>query len=147
MVGINSGGLITRGFGGNSRIITRGFGDSVDESVGGGGYFPRPVPRHREDRISKDYSFRLSAPIIASSNKIIDIRYGILKNSIETININNWISRNNISNLSLTSPISRHNNTDIPIGYNVLKNSDIQIPVTSKLSHKKLSAILDILSE
>ena len=91
----NSGGLITRGYGEDNKIITRGFASSFDF----GGY-------RRIKKVLKDYELNILTPIIKENYQEINLYNPLEINREKQININSSIFKEVNFNLKLISKIN-----------------------------------------
>ena len=75
----NTGGLITRGFGDDQRIVTRGFGKNVDYDAG------FPIQK------TKEYFLDLFAPILKQNVSAVNILVPILVEKNDVLKVNSPI--------------------------------------------------------
>ena len=92
----NSGGLVTRGYGEDQRIITRGFGKGFEF---GGPDELHGIRKHRE------YIFKILTPLEKDSWKGFGIYAPIKMNKIESFPIRMIIFMESILQLNLGTPV------------------------------------------
>lgn len=121
----NSGGIIPRGFGEFSRVLTRGFGRFVQTFA-----FKQ---KKGKKFISKDFTIKVSLPIIKNLNLQKQIRFSVFKKLISTY--------------FLKFSIKKSSDYNYQIKNSLLKKVNQVYPITLKINHTKLINTLNFLLE
>lgn len=120
----NSGGVLTRGYGLFSRILTRGFGEFFKTQA---------IPKKKKEPIYREYNFSIYAPII----KNIDINF-IIKNTIKKIFYLDYLLKSNLLN-----EFNLYKKIKSPI----IKNLEVNYVLNTKIDKTKIINTLNFLIE
>lgn len=91
----NSGGLITRGFGDDQRIITRGFSKKID--LDRGWFFVRKYKEyffniHAPIVKTNEYDVKIYCPVEIVQNKMINLKSQIYKDITRKVNMSAYLN-------------------------------------------------------